>query len=140
MAEIADAARVITEHIDPEAKVIFGAVMDDKIKKGEIKITVVASGFNTQNMPSLKPAISSFRNESNAMNIFDSITPMAKEKKPEPNHQSSSATLSSSSQSHSQQNTQNTQSQQKEVKELVDSSVQDDEMFDIPAFIRRKMK
>lgn len=43
--EIQDAARVITESIDPEAKVIFGTIKDDKIKKGEVKITVIASGF-----------------------------------------------------------------------------------------------
>ncbi len=46
MSEINDAAKVITESIDSEAKVIFGAVMDDKLKKGEIKITVIATGFD----------------------------------------------------------------------------------------------
>ncbi len=45
MHEIQDAARVITDSIDPEAKVIFGTIKDDKLKKGEIKITVIASGF-----------------------------------------------------------------------------------------------
>jgi cell division protein FtsZ len=46
MSEISDAARVITEKIDPNAKVIFGSVFDDKLKKGEIKVTVIATGFN----------------------------------------------------------------------------------------------
>ncbi len=45
MFEIQDAAKVITESIDPNAKVIFGTVRDDKLKKNEIKITVIASGF-----------------------------------------------------------------------------------------------
>ncbi|MEK7560994.1 MAG: cell division protein FtsZ [Patescibacteria group bacterium] len=45
MWEINEAAKVITESIDPDAKVIFGAVHDDKLKKGEIKITVIATGF-----------------------------------------------------------------------------------------------
>lgn len=48
MFEIQDAAKVITESIDPEAKVIFGTVHDDKLKKGEVKITVIASGFADQ--------------------------------------------------------------------------------------------
>lgn len=43
--EIQDAAKVITESIDPEAKVIFGTIRDEKLKKNEIKITVIASGF-----------------------------------------------------------------------------------------------
>jgi len=45
MHEIQDAARVITESIDSEAKVIFGTIKDEKLKKGEIKVTVIASGF-----------------------------------------------------------------------------------------------
>lgn len=46
MLEINQAANIITESIDPNAKVIFGAVVDDQIKKGEIHITVVATGFD----------------------------------------------------------------------------------------------
>jgi len=45
MLEVQDAARVITESIDPHAKVIFGAIKDDKLKKNEIKVTVIATGF-----------------------------------------------------------------------------------------------
>lgn len=45
MLEIQDAARVITESIDPHAKVIFGAIRDDKLKKNEVRVTVIATGF-----------------------------------------------------------------------------------------------
>ncbi len=45
MFEIQEAAKVITESIDPDAKVIFGAIHDDKLKKSEIKVTVIACGF-----------------------------------------------------------------------------------------------
>ena len=45
MLEIQDAARTITESIDPHAKVIFGAIKDDKLKKNEVKVTVIATGF-----------------------------------------------------------------------------------------------
>lgn len=45
MLEIQDAARVITESVDPNVRVIFGAIKDDKIKKNEIKVTVIATGF-----------------------------------------------------------------------------------------------
>lgn len=45
MLEINDAANIITESIDPDARVIFGAIKDEKLKKGELKITVIASGF-----------------------------------------------------------------------------------------------
>ncbi|MEK7538224.1 MAG: cell division protein FtsZ [Patescibacteria group bacterium] len=45
MHEINEAAKIITEAIDPDARVIFGAIRDEKLKKNEIKITVIASGF-----------------------------------------------------------------------------------------------
>lgn len=46
MFEVEEAARVITENADPNAKVIFGAVIDpEQVEEGEIKITVVATGF-----------------------------------------------------------------------------------------------
>jgi cell division protein FtsZ len=45
MLEVQEAARVVTEAIDPNAKVIFGTVRDDRLKKNEIKVTVIATGF-----------------------------------------------------------------------------------------------
>ena len=45
MHEIQEAAKVITESIDPNAKVIFGAIKDEKLKKNEIRVTVIATGF-----------------------------------------------------------------------------------------------
>lgn len=45
--EIQEAAKVITESIDKDAKVIFGTIRDDKLKKGEMKVTVIATGFPT---------------------------------------------------------------------------------------------
>ncbi len=52
MFEIQDAAKVITESIDPEAKIIFGTIRDDKLKKNEVKITVIATGFPETNTAS----------------------------------------------------------------------------------------
>lgn len=43
--EIQDAAKIITESIDKDAKVIFGTIRDEKMKKGELKVTVIATSF-----------------------------------------------------------------------------------------------
>ncbi len=43
--EINEAAAIITEAADPDANIIFGAVIDDK-QGDEIRITVIATGFN----------------------------------------------------------------------------------------------
>lgn len=51
MVEVDEAAQLITESIDPEAKVIFGAIIDDKLRKGELKVTVIATGFEGGGLP-----------------------------------------------------------------------------------------
>lgn len=45
MHEVDEAARYITKSVDPEAKIIFGAVIDEDMDD-EVKITVVATGFD----------------------------------------------------------------------------------------------
>ena len=45
MFEIQEAAKIITESVDTDAKIIFGTVKDNDLKKGEVKVTVIASGF-----------------------------------------------------------------------------------------------
>lgn len=41
--EIQEAAKIITKNVDPKAQIIFGAVKDENLKKGELKITVIAT-------------------------------------------------------------------------------------------------
>lgn len=45
MVEVHEAAKIITESVDPNAKIIFGAIKDEKLKKNEIRVTVIATGF-----------------------------------------------------------------------------------------------
>ena len=49
MIEVHEAAKIITESVDPNAKIIFGAIKDDKLKKNEVRVTVIATGFPTAN-------------------------------------------------------------------------------------------
>lgn len=44
MYEIDEAAKAITEAADPDANIIFGAIIDEAMQ-GEVKITVIATGF-----------------------------------------------------------------------------------------------
>ena len=45
LQEINAAAEVIYEAVDPNANIIFGALVDESITSGEIAITVIATGF-----------------------------------------------------------------------------------------------
>lgn len=51
MAEVSKAAEIITESVDPDAKIIFGAVNDQNIQKGELRVTVIATGFDKYPAP-----------------------------------------------------------------------------------------
>ena len=61
MYEIDEAAKAITEAADPDANIIFGAIIDEAMQ-GEVKITVIATGFETDNTkmhkrPSIGPTV-----------------------------------------------------------------------------------
>jgi cell division protein FtsZ len=59
MFEVDEAARIITEAADPEANIIFGAVIDEKFT-GEVKVTVIATGFEEAHLEGL-PTIGAVR-------------------------------------------------------------------------------
>ena len=59
MHEVQEAAEVITSSVDSNAKVIFGAVIDEALND-EIKITVIATGFN---IPRSEPEAESVKKE-----------------------------------------------------------------------------
>ncbi len=45
--EVTEAANLIHQEVDPEAQIIFGAVIDERMQ-GAIKMTVIATGFSGQ--------------------------------------------------------------------------------------------
>jgi len=61
MYEVEEASKAITEAAHPEANIIFGAIVDEAMS-GEIKITVIATGFENE-MP--KPPTKRRANEDN---------------------------------------------------------------------------
>jgi cell division protein FtsZ len=50
LSEISEAADVIAQAADPEASIIFGAVIDPNIEN-EVRITVIATGFDVSDRP-----------------------------------------------------------------------------------------
>ena len=45
LSEINQIGEIITREINPGARVIFGAIQDEKLGRGEIKVTLIATGF-----------------------------------------------------------------------------------------------
>lgn len=70
--EVNEAAEIVTSASDPEVNMIFGAIIDENLKE-EIKVTVIATGFESKPAPSLqslrKPVQSSEPQESRPSNL-----------------------------------------------------------------------
>lgn len=47
MNEINEVAKLVSEHVDPGAKIIFGTYYDRKLNKGSLKVTLIATGFGS---------------------------------------------------------------------------------------------
>lgn len=75
MWEIQEAAKLITESVDPNAKIIFGTVRDERLKKNELRITVIAANF--PNSEAIKKSLFDTTNDAPAKEergkIFNSI-------------------------------------------------------------------
>lgn len=116
MFEIQDAARVITESVDPNAKIIFGTVRDEKLKKGEVKITVIASNF-PDNFPKKGTSLfQTFGGEDNSSKgkIFNTILPQSSKESSKPEDKKSDNKIGKDA-----------------------SSDNDDDWSAVPAFLRR---
>lgn len=147
MNEINEAAKIITEHADSEAKIIFGSVIDDTLKD-QIKITVIATGFDDMGSIYSKDIVNNFgmfnrpiapkRQEFNSIHqpsgktvekkpISTKIESIFSKKRDKMNEGESSASSGKSNKSFQQSKT------------SLEQSDMDDEDLDIPAFIRKKM-
>lgn len=65
LQEVHDAADVIYSAVDPEANIVFGSVVDDRLKD-DIVITVIATGFNGKKLGPTAPSFAGVVQKSNA--------------------------------------------------------------------------
>ncbi len=136
MLEINEAANLITENIDPDAKVIFGAVHDEQINKGEIHITVVATGFGSESGKAITSAedISRLRNSSSRDEKNDDDIEIEKDEDSEINR-----TIFPSRKLESKMIIDEKIKPKPAIKSLLDDVDDNDDDLEIPAFIRKKM-
>lgn len=121
MYEVNEAAKVITSSTDEDARIIFGAVIDERMKD-EIKITVIATGF--------EPAA---RKSSSAMDLNKESSPYSPssflknkaEEKQEERKKSKISPLKAA--------------QAEPAKNKERTEEEEDDELGIPAFIRKKM-
>jgi len=120
--EIQAAAKIITESIDKDAKVIFGTIRDENLKKGELKVTVIAT---------------SFASETPRKNLFSGASGLSQTILKEEN-----AGMAKKEIQNSMQNENNSDFLKKGAKKIeVEEIIIDDDAGDwsaVPAFLRRK--
>jgi cell division protein FtsZ len=80
LLEVQAAASIVTDTIDKNAKVIFGTSKDDRLKKGEIRVTVIATGFPEEagtggGRPLFQTGGKKERKEEEGGKIFSTIMP-----------------------------------------------------------------
>jgi len=127
MLEINEAANIITENIDPNAKVIFGAVADDQVRKGDIHITVVATGFDAEKVKE-SPA-----------DMISRVSPIGNKSKAEDKDDAESGITFPSKKIESKMIVEE-KIQPKSPLEKDSGELEEDDELEIPAFIRKKMK
>lgn len=106
MAEIDEAASIIAKSADPDADIIFGAVIDDKMMDS-IKVTLIATKFDDSKLKLFR-FHKVDKEEKNTTNINDL------------------------------QNEEVTKNEEKEMNDEKDEFLEDENEFDIPAFLRKK--
>lgn len=121
MSEISDIAKMISGNLDANAKVIFGAYYDRRLKDKNIKVTVIATGFNGLYGPSrvaMPTLFASVSGDSRKKDVAaDSFAVSGEKEKPSMAQKGG----------------------EKEERALKMASERDD-AWEIPAFLRRKKK
>ena len=75
MLEVQEAAKIITESVDKDAKIIFGIATDASLKKDEVKVTVIATGFPSNFSPSRAHQLEAVENHSHKSRKQEEIIP-----------------------------------------------------------------
>jgi len=150
MAEMNEAANAITESIDEDAKVIFGTVVDENLNEGELKVTVIATGFDQPEPIQPQKRVRAFDTDEESTEEPASSTPQTEQSSEEysqPDEDRGDETQASDPQfvqeSHSSEDTSYTQEHEVEQTQKSDTSQSQDapeEDYDVPAFIRNKLK
>lgn len=120
MHEVSEAARVITESADGDAKIIFGAIIDPELGD-QVKITVIATGFEVQ----------ALKNHEAKSKLFTS--------KEEVSYKPSQFLKEEGEKEKGNDEEKNKKKAREDYKVSTSKEEKAEEDLDIPAFIRKKM-
>ena len=152
MTEINEAAKLVAQTADPGARIIFGAYYDKNLKPNQVKVTIVASGFNGNGgQPSMLfgAANSHFGDRYSAFSSGSSLNEAPLAKKTFVSQQAETKNTGMGGPSPREFGEKNGtplsfgDEKKKEVKNAKDNKEardKEDDAWDIPAFLRRRKK
>jgi hypothetical protein len=121
MFEVSEAASVITQSADKDVKIIFGAITDETLKD-ELRITVIATGFDNRERPTKKENVIQNRDEFERRNYTNNEPKKVEEK-----------TFFGSSKNFFGIESENKKEQTKEIIQEVEEEIEEDQIK--PSFI-----
>lgn len=139
MTEVSQAAKIITDSIDPEARVIFGVVEDESVKKGDFKITVIATGFDGS-FSATNRAKKEVREIYKARPSAAAMPGQVSGVRPRPANRAEEPVEHESAIRPEREKISQELGFEIESKTIGDSEKSEEDEFDIPAFIRKKLK
>ncbi len=86
LLEVDEAANAITDQVDPEANVIFGAAFDPALE-GSIRVSVVATGMDGASIAAIEPARPQRVNATAKPLIVEPVQPIAQQPAPQPTYE-----------------------------------------------------
>ncbi|MEI7620425.1 MAG: cell division protein FtsZ [Candidatus Falkowbacteria bacterium] len=142
MMEVSEAARIINSLADEDAKIIFGAVVDERLKD-ELKVTIVATGFSDKEAPANDfSAVEAPATRSYTPNNF--VKREENREKPEEKEEAKDSKTSNLNFSWFEKKEKAPEPKSEPVRPVMKPQVKktdddEDEELSVPAFIRKKM-
>jgi cell division protein FtsZ len=131
MSEINESARAVTDTIDSNAKIIFGAYTDRKLKAGQIKVVLVATGFDRM------ASFSSGTANAASLDLFD---PEVKRSLLDEKEKEEPASSAIDRDEAKEEKTIRSESDDRPTEEPRTNDEKEEDIWEIPAFLRRNKR
>jgi cell division protein FtsZ len=138
MFDVSESAKMIQGLADKDAKIVFGAVIDESLGE-EIKITIVATGFNDKNIkPTKKIEVEKKKEVKSTLSDYYNNNPIQRGSSEDENKRGDNKSIfnfNSKGIFHKDK----VEDSQKKQGNSINKDEEDDNELDVPAFIRNKI-
>ena len=128
MSEVDEAAKIIAKEADTDANIIFGATIDQNLKD-QVKITVIATGFDQNRLGGIPTANSAYFRPQGIVSDFTQPKPTTPPPPP--------VEVKEETEEERQEEAQKAKDKLKQYQDQLPEDFEVEDEFDIPAFLRQ---